>query len=53
MDYLVCTLLIGAGATAVMDIWAVARKRLLGIPSLGLWPGGPLARLYNARALSP
>lgn len=34
MDYLVCALLIGAGATAVMDIWAVARKRLLGIPPL-------------------
>jgi hypothetical protein len=34
MNYLVCTLLIGAGATVVMDIWAVARKRLLGIPSL-------------------
>ena len=34
MNYLVCTLLIGAGATAVMDIWAVARKRLLRIPSL-------------------
>ena len=34
MDYLVCTLLIGFGATAVMDIWAIARKRLLGIPSL-------------------
>jgi hypothetical protein len=32
MDYLVCTLLIGAGATAMTDIWAVARKRLLGIP---------------------
>lgn len=33
MDYLVCTLLIGAGATAVMDLWAVARKRLLGTPA--------------------
>jgi Protein of unknown function (DUF2938) len=34
MDYLVCALLIGVGATAVMDIWTVARKRLLGIPAL-------------------
>lgn len=34
MNYAVCTLLIGAGATAVIDMWAVARKRLLGIPSL-------------------
>ena len=34
MNYLMCTLLIGAGATAVIDMWAVARKRLFGIPSL-------------------
>ena len=34
LDYLVRVVLIGAGATAVMDIWAVARKRLLGIPPL-------------------
>jgi hypothetical protein len=34
MSYLVCSVLIGAGATAVMDIWAIARKRVLGIPSL-------------------
>lgn len=44
MDYLLCALLIGAGATAVMDIWAVLRKRLLGIPALdyalvGRWLG--------------
>jgi hypothetical protein len=32
MDYLVCTLLTGVGATAVMDFWSIARKRLLGIP---------------------
>jgi hypothetical protein len=32
MDYLLCALLIGAGATAVMDIWTVLRKQLLGIP---------------------
>jgi hypothetical protein len=32
MDYLICALLIGAGATAVMDIWTVLRKQLLGIP---------------------
>lgn len=32
MDYLACTLVIGAGATAVMDGWAIARERLLGIP---------------------
>jgi hypothetical protein len=32
MDYLVCALLAGIGATAVMDLWTVARKRLLGVP---------------------
>lgn len=33
MEYLVCTLLIGAGATALMDLWAIARRRLLGVPA--------------------
>ena len=32
MDTLMCTVLIGAGATVVMDLWAIARKRLLGVP---------------------
>jgi hypothetical protein len=32
VDFLVCTFLIGAGATAVMDIWAVVMSRLLGVP---------------------
>jgi hypothetical protein len=31
MDYLVCAVLTGAGATAVMDLWSIARKSLLGI----------------------
>ncbi len=30
MNYLVCALLIGAGATAAMDIWTLIRKRLFG-----------------------
>uniref|UniRef100_UPI003F84D894 DUF2938 domain-containing protein n=1 Tax=Cupriavidus ulmosensis TaxID=3065913 RepID=UPI003F84D894 len=34
VDLLMSVLLIGAGATAVMDIWAAARKRLFGIASL-------------------
>ncbi|HEU4647933.1 MAG TPA: DUF2938 domain-containing protein [Gemmatimonadales bacterium] len=34
LDYRVYALLIGAGATAVMDIWGIARRRLLGIPPL-------------------
>ena len=32
MDYWVCTLLTGIGATAVVDLWAIVRKHLLGIP---------------------
>lgn len=31
MDYLICTLLIGVAATAVIDLWAIARKRLFAI----------------------
>jgi len=43
-EYLVRAVLIGAGATAVMDIWLAARKRLLGVPPLdsgllGRWLG--------------
>jgi hypothetical protein len=33
-EFLICALLIGAGATAVMDIWAVVIKWLLGVPPL-------------------
>ena len=32
-NFLVSALLIGVGATAVMDAWTLARKRLLGIPA--------------------
>jgi len=32
MDYLIGTLLTGVGATAVADLWAIARKQLLNIP---------------------
>jgi hypothetical protein len=31
MDLLIATLLIGAGATAVVDAWALARRRLFGV----------------------
>ena len=34
MNYVVSAALIGAGATALMDLWALARKQLLGIPAL-------------------
>jgi hypothetical protein len=33
-DDLVCAVLIGVGATAVLDLWSAARSRLLGEP----WP---------------
>ena len=38
MEYLTCTLVVGIGATAVMDLWGIARKPLLGIapPNYGL-----------------
>ena len=38
MEYLVSALLIGAGATAVMDLWTVARRQVFGIapPDYGL-----------------
>ena len=34
LHYLIPTLLIGAGATAVTDAWAISRKRLLGVHPL-------------------
>ena len=59
MEYLVWTLLIGAGATALMDLWAIARKRLLGVPApnyglVGRWlahmPRGRFRHQAIARA---
>ena len=44
MDFLARAMLIGTGATVVMDVWGMVRKHLLGIPSLdyalvGRWLG--------------
>jgi len=38
MDYLLCTLITGVAATAMMDLWGLARQPLLGIspPDYGL-----------------
>ncbi len=38
MDFMVSVLLVGIGATAATDLWALARKRLLGVapPDFGL-----------------
>jgi Protein of unknown function (DUF2938) len=43
-DYLLSALLVGVGATAAMDLWGIARQRLLGIPAanyalVGRWLG--------------
>jgi hypothetical protein len=32
METLVCTVLVGLGATACMDLWSMARRRLMGSP---------------------
>lgn len=32
MEYAMSTILVGAGATAMMDLWAITRRRLFGIP---------------------
>jgi hypothetical protein len=44
MNYLTYAVLTGAGATMVMDLWGIARKRLLGMPPadyglVGRWVG--------------
>jgi hypothetical protein len=33
MDYAASTLFIGAGATLATDLWAIVRRRLLGVPA--------------------
>ena len=55
MDFVTCTLVIGAGATAVMDLWTLVRARLLGgrMPDyewLGRWLAASPA-LAHARAI--
>ena len=32
MDYLVCALVMGVGATVLVDLWAIARRRAFKIP---------------------
>jgi hypothetical protein len=50
MNYLICTLITGVGATAVMDLWGIIRKPLLGIapPNYGL-VGRWLAHMVRGR----
>ena len=52
LDYLVSAVLIGTGATVVMDLWSIARKRLLGVPALdyalvGRWLAYLLRRRFR------
>jgi hypothetical protein len=50
MNHLAFTLIIGIGATAMMDLWGIARKSLLGIapPNYGL-VGRWLAHMQHGR----
>lgn len=54
MTFLIYALLIGCGATVVMDIWALFIKRVWGVPSLdyalvGRWLGHmPSGRFFHA-----
>jgi len=50
MNYLICALITGIGATAVMDLWGITRKQLLGIasPDYGL-VGRWLAHMTRGR----
>jgi hypothetical protein len=50
MDFLVCVVVTGVGATVLMDVWAIARKRVFSIPlpdygMVGRW----LAHLVRGR----
>ena len=50
MDFLASALIVGSGATAMIDLWAVVRQRLLGIapPDFGL-VGRWLAHMAHGR----
>ena len=55
MDYLICAVVIGIGATAVMDVWTLVRQWLFGIPLadyglVGRWIGHmPRGRFHQER----
>jgi len=60
MDFILPSVLIGSGATALMDLWVLARTRLLGIPAMsyglvGRWLAGlPRGQFRHERiAASP
>jgi DUF2938 family protein len=47
MQYSIHALLIGAGATLVMDLWGIARTRLLHVPSMSYGLVGRLNSLLT------
>lgn len=55
LEFVLFSMVIGTGATAVMDLWALLRQRLFGAPSLdwamvGRWLGNiPRGRLVHDR----
>jgi hypothetical protein len=50
MNYFLCTLVIGVGATLFMDLWSFVRKRVLGVPLPNYgWVGRWLAHLVRGR----
>jgi len=56
MEYLGHALVVGVGATAVMDIWGLVRHPLLGMPRmdyalLGRWVGHMAAGQFRHRAI--
>lgn len=57
MDYLANTLIIGAGATAVTDLWGFARRPLLGVPPpdyglVGRWFGHMAGGRFRHEAIA-
>jgi polyferredoxin len=57
LETLVSAVIIGCGATLVMDVWALAQRRLLGIASLdyalvGRWLGHMLNGVFRHSAIA-
>lgn len=57
MEHLASACIIGIGATAVMDLWGIARRRLLGIPApnyglVGRWIGHMAGGRFRHRAIA-
>lgn len=53
LEFLSRALMIGIGATAVMDLWAVFLNRCFGAPLAQLRHGGQVGRPFGTRPLHP